>query len=542
MALVGWVRDRLWRATDWLVELARLRAVVAAEPVSVRQIERTLDLADACHACDPDRGRALALYLEAARGGHPEARGPARALATQLGAHVTLGELALADNDQATAAAAYLDAGVLALAVEPLRKLVARKEAGAAQLLALAENKPFDAGRAITELLAGRPAASAYVHAVRLAHLAKLDDRVPQIITAAARAHADDAEVAALVETHWSDAGNADALMEHYRGRFERAASPADYAERLRLAGIALIARNLQPGLGLRLLRMSLEQAYEARLPTSQVATWELIVAHARTQSTARELVPLIVQAMASPLSEDVAVYLARLGLEIAWRDAGDTLAAQPYAATLLDFVPDHPLAIAFSRELGVEPPPAVVPVPPPPPIATPTTTSRIPRLEDGPVKRSYVAPAAAKPSITGRLALLKPPAPRATSLKRDTSPFPISPQPRGPTPPPRAQRTVVPLDAVIELPTGAFFTTVLRDVSASGAFVVTKRHLEVGLVVAIELKVPIAGSLKVTSHRTNARIARRTDVGCGLAFVDPPPALVEAIRTNEFLLSVAQE
>jgi hypothetical protein len=36
-----------------------------------------------------------------------------------------------------------------------------------------------------------------------------------------------------------------------------------------------------------------------------------------------------------------------------------------------------------------------------------------------------------------------------------------------------------------------------------------------------------------MTSHRTNARIARHTDVGLGLAFVDASPELVAAIRAT---------
>jgi len=227
---------------------------------------------------------------------------------------------------------------------------------------------------------------------------------------------------------------------------------------------------------------------------------------------------------MAAPLSDDVAVYLARLGLEIAWRDAGDLLAAQPYAATVLDFVPDHPLALAFTKVLPPEPPP--------PPVAIATASSRIPRVEEGQVKRTEAPAAPASHGITGRLALLKPPPPRATSLKRDTSPFPIARQRPGPTSP-RAPRTVLPVDAVIELPTGEFFTTLLRDVSASGAFVVTKRRLEIGALVSLELRIPIAKTLRVANHRTGARIARHTEVGCGLAFVDPTPELLAAIRAT---------
>jgi hypothetical protein len=149
--------------------------------------------------------------------------------------------------------------------------------------------------------------------------------------------------------------------------------------------------------------------------------------------------------------------------------------------------------------------------------------------IVEEPVKRS-TGPLPAKPhGATGRLALLRPPPPRATSLRRDTSPFPVAPRPARQTAM-RAPRKLVPIDAVVELASGAFFSTVLRDCSTSGAFIITKRALEVGSLLALELRIPGPDQVVQASHRTNARIARRTDVGYGLAFVDAPPELVAAI------------
>ena len=277
------------------------------------------------------------MFLDACRGGYTTARLRATALAIELRADLTLAELALADGELLIAGTAYLDAGFPELAAEPLRKFVAHRPAGAsvatealrvegvAELLAIAERKSFDVARAIEQALVrathatGGAVATAYVHAARLARLGKLDARLPSILAAAQRACPDDPEIAALLESRLFDANNTDRLLDHYRGRFERAPSRIDYIGRMRAAGLELIARNHQPAAGLRFLRMSLEQAYEGLLPdvASHIATWELIVAHARAQHTLRELVPLIVQAMAAPVSDDVAVYLARLGLEI---------------------------------------------------------------------------------------------------------------------------------------------------------------------------------------------------------------------------------
>ena len=528
MRLAGWIRDRLWRASDWPAELAQLRAAVAAEPRTARTSERTLDLARATDEIDPDRGRALALYLDAWRGGHAGAFPRAKALAIQLRAHVTLAELALGAGDLVTAATAYLDAGLPQLAIDPLRRSAG---VGAprthAVLLALAERKRVDAPREIADALAAHTAEGC-AHAARLARLAKLDERIPAILAAGMRSWPDDPVIAALVETRLLEAGNVDHLLEHYRAGFERAPTRATYCERVLAAGLELIARNLGVGLGLRLVRMGLEQGYEAHVPEpiGHIAAWELIGAHARAQQSVPDLVPLLVQAMAAPLSDDVALYLARLGLEIAWREVGDLLAAQPYAAAVLDFVPDHPLALAFAKELPPPPPP---PLPVPPPTFA-AATSRIPALDQGQVKRVPEPAAEVSKTPTGRLALLKPPPPRATSLERDTSPFPVARARQGPTAP-RAPRIVLPVDAVIELPSGEFFTTLLRDVSASGAFIITKRRLEIGAIVSLELKIPLRRSIHVAKHRTAARIARHTELGCGLAFIDPTPELIAAIR-----------
>jgi PilZ domain len=572
MALAGWVRDRLWRADHWCAELAQLRQSVAAEPRTPATPQRVYDLARATEYCDPDRGRAVALYLDAWRGGHADARDRAKALAVALRAHMTLAEIALGEGDLVAAGAAFLDAGLPELAVEPLQRFVEARPpgssaatenvrlAGVKALLALAGRQRFDAEREIATTLAhadhetGRAAAAAYVHAARIARLANLGDRLAGILATAGRACPDDDEIAALVEARVVESGDADAVLEHYRLRFERSPTRQDYVRRVGAAAVELIGRNFQPGLGLRLLRMSLEDGYAANLPESpaHLAAWELMTTHARAQRSTLDLVPLIVKGLSAPLSEDGALFLARLGLEIAWRDASDTLAAQPYAAMVLDYLPDHPLATAFVTEVSPEtlstsparpatpaatppaaprtPAPAPAPAPTPPAPAT-APTSRIPTIDQGQVKRAAV-PASAVPAhgVTSRLALLKPPPPRATSLKRDTSPFPIAQRPAT-APAPRAPRKVVPVDVVVELSNGAFFSTVLRDVSTSGAFIVTKRQLEVGTIVSLDLRIPVPNTITQANHRTNARIARRTEVGCGLAFIDPPPELVAALR-----------
>lgn len=501
--------------------------------------DKMFELAEATEHVDPDRAHALARYLEAARAGHRHAQLRARTLALSTGAYMTTAELALDDREPLAAGEAFLDAGFPELAVDPLKGVIELHRA--AVLFAIATKQTIDADAEISRSLAlakqqtGRAAAPAFAHAARIAALSKLDNRLLEVLAAATRNSPDDEATAMLVESRLLNANRIDELLAHYRSRFESAGSPAQQFDRMHNAGTALLAKS--PGLALRMLRMSLETAYVAKLPSipHHLAIWESLAAHARAQQTSLDLVPLIVQALESSLSDDAAVYLSRLGLEIVWKDGNDTLAAQPYAATLLDFVPDHPLATAFTKEIAAAMKPTELPPAPAPPVRQPSQPHKI-AADDTIVKRSVTQPNPQVATITGRLALLKPPSPRATSLRRDTSPFPMQQtiaKPRTETKD-RAPRKVVPVDAIVQMTNGQHFATVLRDVSTSGAFVMTKRTFAVGDTVQLEMKVPLPNRPHVqTTHRTTARIARITDVGCGLAYVDPPFALVDALRAT---------
>ena len=539
--IAGWLRDRLWRAENWSAELATLRQGRSRSP------ERSFDLAVATEYCDPDRAAALALYLESARGGHEPARERARALATMLGSHLVLAELSA--GDLVAAGTAYLDAGFPELALAPLQKFVDARPANAtvateharlqhiAILYAFARGSKPDAEGEITTCLQTATVA-AFVHAERIARLAGLSELRTTVIATASVAFPDDPQIAELVATRLFERGAVDDVIAHYRGRFERATSRTENVERLRATGVELIARGVQPGLGLRLLRMALEGAYTALLPdiTSHLAAWQLIWIHAKQQRSTAELVPLIVQAFNAPLSEDVVVFLARLGLEIAWRDVGDVLAAQPYAANLLDFVPDHPFAVAFVEEVI----PAEVLLPREPMISFSKPAPRA-SLDDAPVKRS--GPAFSANKTTSRLDLLRAPTrttrpttvppPRAAALKRNTSPFPIDQRlANSEALKARAERKVVPIDVVVELANGGFFSTVLRDVSTSGAFLVTKRTIDPGQVVSLELRFPDPATLTLTSHHVTARVARCTELGWGVSFTKPSSALIAALQS----------
>lgn len=566
MSIAGWIRECLWPAESWSEELARLRRDVPLEPPGARRVVRLFDLAWASEYCDPDRGRALELYLAAWREGHAEAGAHAKRLAAQLFSHVKIAEIAVAEGDAYAAGAAFLDAGLSELAAEPLQRLLdqhkdrrAAVPEGTRVLLQLARHQAFDAEAEITAALAraaaatGPTAVAAYVHAARIARLGNRRDRLPAILSAASRASPGNEEILALVELRLVEANDADGLLAHFRDRFERAPTRGEYVDLVRRAALELIAYNLQPGLGLRLLRMSLEHAYAAELPSigSHIAAWEHLIAHAAAQQSTVELVPLLVQAIGAPLPDDDAMYLARTGLAIVWKDGKDTLAAQPYAAVVLDFVRDHPLASALVATVTGQPAataprrssapalaassvaprttgrlPAVAPAAP-----AERSTGRMPALVDGPVKRSEVAPSAAQAHrISGRLALLRPPPPRETPLVRDTSPIPEAPRPQTPTAP-RAPRRIVPVDATVALPDGSTFSTLLRDISTTGAFVVTRKLLAIGTLIRLEMKIPTTSTMMQVKHRTNAQVMRCSDLGLGVAFIGASAELVALLE-----------
>lgn len=504
------------------------------------------ELGTAFEHCVPDRSRALAVMIDASRAGHPEARDRAIAIATSLRSRVVVAELCLANNDHAGAARAYIDAGLRELAIEPLNKLV---DAEASVLLALAKGAAIDAEQEI----ARAQAAKNHTHAARIARMALSDrpEAATAVAIAAVRACPNDPAAEALLVDDLLHRGAVSELLDHYRATFVAARTRREYVERMRSAAMELIVRDLQPGLALRLLRLALETSYDELLPevTSHVAAWEVLIAQAREQKSMGELVPLILKALRAPLSQDDALYLARLGLEIAWGEMRDSLAAQPYAATVLDFVPDHPLAIAFVRDANLDPdapPPTDMPAMPVVRISTPiprvTGSGRIPVIkvtpppvpyaDDKPVQRTQSPAGSVKAAhrISSRLALLNPPPPRTTTLRRDVSPIPTPPRPRSSTVD-RAPRAVVPIDVTIELANGSFFTTVLRDVSTSGAFVVTKRKLEIGAMLGLELRLPKKDAPETqVIHQASAKIARQTEIGYGIQFVEPEPMLVEAI------------
>jgi len=519
--IAGWVHAALARVDDWPAELDRLRAEVATEPPGAAKLQRTIELADAMEHVVPDRGKALALYLEAWRGGELGARPHLLELARELRAYMTLAEVATADHQDTrdpeallAAGRAYIDAGFPDLAVQTFTRALdqhpslADAIATAPRLadvrVAIARSKflTVDVEREVDACMGRKH----YLQAARIARVAKLTRR-DAILGLAVRAMPDDLDLVRMFEDVLLDS-TAEEFLAYHSARLNTIVDDAVWAETARTAACELVLRNIHPGLGLRLLRMSVERAYAAKLPGGtrrHIAAWDLLATNARATKSLLSLAPLLAEALRLELPPLDALYIARLGLEVTWREAGDPLAAQPYAAALLDAVPGHPAAAAFLDEAFADVPPIeLLPVDDPAPAAEPTM-----------------------PTVTFKIPVIaRVP---SSELRRDASPIPAAPEPP-PDAAPRSPRKVVPIDVVIELPNGSFFSAVLRDVSASGAFVTTKRPLAEGAVVTLELQLPVSSKLAQRSFRIDARLARRTELGWGLAFVDPPPELVAGI------------
>ena len=356
MQLAAWVRTKLWRESNWREALAGMCDRALREPTSTAAI--VTDLAHACELIEPDRRRAVAMYRHAWQlDASAQALARANELARELGAHDVLAELALAAFDTTKDAAwllaagvAFIDAGTPKLAVEPLtRALAARpqdEEAGSA--LAMIRRETRDPQTEISKWVARAARASRadsarmYLHAARLARIANLDAIYARHLEVAVSRGAGSL-AATLLEARLLDGRGADELLAFYRGRLEATTNDRDWADTMRAAGTKLLAKNVQRGLAVRLLRSGLEHAYRARLADvpGHLASWDLLVRHAREARSTRELMPLVVEAIGLPISEDDRLYLARVGFAVSRHDAGDLEAARPYAALIAELVPD---------------------------------------------------------------------------------------------------------------------------------------------------------------------------------------------------------
>ncbi|MBS1120270.1 MAG: hypothetical protein H6Q90_2498 [Deltaproteobacteria bacterium] len=609
MQLATWVRTTIWRAEDWCAALGRMADELAASTPAPTTVDRALELARALELIDPDRRRSLAMYLLAWRAGRPDAGDPTRRLAREVRDHAVIAELALADyqatNDAAhlvTAGMTWVDAGTPERAVEPLTQAAVQRpnDQELKSVLAIARREVKDPHREVSRWNTLASASSradqprTYLHAARIAHAVKLDEIYGTLLqTAINRRFGGDFPL--LFEDRLLARGNVDELLGFYRAELETVTSDRDWVEKVRAAATKLVLRGQQPGLALRLLRSSLAHAYNAKLTDvpGHLASWQLLLGHARQTSATVELMPLLVDALGRTLSDDERVFLSRVGFEISWHDARDVEAARPYATAVAELVPDHPGVCAFmSNELAAllgdedhdlfnafedlgdtipdEPiaaaaaiaqPAAVEPAPPAPAPPAPTPPAPAP---PAPAPPAPAPPAPLAPPVPARRVAPPPP---ATALRAAGSPRPVPasigaarpPSPpraislipatalaalRGsgkqvglPAVPPlragaedRAARMIVPIDLELTVAGGVAFSAVARDISTTGLFVVTRAELALDTVVTIDIRLPGETVLVQARFGVSARVMRRTDAGYGVMFIAPSPELVAAI------------
>ncbi len=358
MLLASWLRTGLWPVDDW----RRALRAEAAQLLAERPIDggKVLDVARALEHVDPDRNQALDAYLAAWTAAQSrDALGAARRIAREVRRLDDVAQLAMREHERLgdpgllwTAAAAWIDAGEAPRAGRVLGLASRRGEDPRIETaLAAIEGTLVDPRGEVARwhdrgmAAEGAAAARALLHAARLARLARLgDDVYARLLRTALDRCPEDDEVAHLVEDLLVVRGDPDELLTFYRIRLAARTTPRVWADTVRAAATRLVVGGVAPGLGLRLVRRGLDRAYDAGLVDvpGHLASWSLLVDHARAARATRELMPLVVQALRLPLGDDDRLWIARIGLEIAWKDAGDQDVARPYAAIVVDLVPDH--------------------------------------------------------------------------------------------------------------------------------------------------------------------------------------------------------
>jgi hypothetical protein len=351
--LAGWLRAMLWRTDDW-------RGALVGALEDVRDAARTLDLGHALAYCDPDRTRAIRAYTAAWEGGATAAFGPLWRLAREVRDPVTLGRLAVdrragapARSRLLEAAAAWIDAGEPARA---LGLLAAAQAAGVpeaiawriASLRAAIEGGNADVMHEVAtwfeRALTGGGAADA-AHAIRLARVGGAPEEFrARLMRGALDRFPTDDDIGTLVESHLLGRADPAELLMFYRRRLAEARPDAEWVDEARAVGTRLCVREVAPGLGLRMVQRSLEHAYAAHqvdVP-GHLASWTLLAEHARRIHATAELMPLVVTALGRVFPDDDRLWLARLGLEVSWRDQRDVEAAAAYAAIVIELAPDH--------------------------------------------------------------------------------------------------------------------------------------------------------------------------------------------------------
>ena len=368
--------NALWQAVDWRECLRSLAARLEGKPASVHTAQQALLLARASEAIDPDRTRAIKLYVLAwnLSQAYPHALKRGRELCMELGSYATAARIARMEYQSSREAeylsiegTCWIDANQPERAVEPL-SLAAKAtpyDAEIEALLSTAQRKWHDPNSRV-ELLshqAGRtntPAESArcLLHAARTMRIAGREDRDYAGLLRLALADDPRSSLICFPLESWYIANDdRDGLLEIYRLKTQ-AMRGIELIDEYRRAGTRLLLAGKWIGLGLRLLSKAIEYAYEAKLQDipGHIATLSLIRAHANQADLLRPFMAMLATGINQRLPEYDRLWLSIVGLEITWRQLGDTDAAYAYAAVLSQISPTHPLLAAYHSSGGAAP------------------------------------------------------------------------------------------------------------------------------------------------------------------------------------------
>ncbi len=506
MVVAPWLVSELCRERNWSAVLARIAGELRAATPDPRKAH---ELAAATEYIEPDRRQAIAIHELA---GETQR---ARELAIEVGWWAAAARLAARAGDRAAEACAWWDAGQVELC--------------ALALAGMRDDEPL--ARDLAALVTGKdcPAAGgdadASVMAARFAQARGRTDAVREHLEAALALRADHAVAARWLLTLAIASRDPDQIRGYLRLRLAGQARDA-WLDAVRACAVALIGTEHHRGFGLRLVRHTLERAYQlghGEIP-GHLAMWSLAAHHAAADGTRRELLPLAITAIESSREPVDRVWIAALAAEISLRDGGSAEVAGAYAAIVADHAPGHPIA----RELRAEPRIDIdidLPEAPADMLAEIVESANAVALAPPPPK---VVPPQIKTIPIAKIA------PSITPTTRGMPPLSRLPMPpKRPDPPDakeRARRIAIPIDVRVVLADGRRCDGHSRDLSTTGLFVLTEALLVPGGEVSLELLVPGKEAFTEDEYRCRARVVRRGAGGYGLELIAPDAALQAAL------------
>ncbi len=370
------LREAIYQSRDWQAQLASFGAHLKVHAEQTLEVaERAFDLATGFELAEPNRVAAVEMYLLCwkAAHAHPQALIRAQELCLELGELTTaakISRLIFQQTDNAdyllAEGLAWIDAGEPDRALRVLMTTEKRMPNDQRVIDALAtarqEWPDFRAEvarleRASQSAKTPQDAAERLLTAARILRMLGTEDsEYGRLLSRAFDAYPADEQVFSLFENWLVGQGDVDRLTQMYRRRSGSAQSEQQASELLRRAGTKLALRQVQVGLGMQLLRASVERAYQAQLREipGHLATLVLLRRFSETAGSERDFLAVVAAGVATPISDDERVALAVMGLEVAWGRLKDPVLAHPYASILASLAPSHPSLGAYHAEGGM--------------------------------------------------------------------------------------------------------------------------------------------------------------------------------------------